>query len=100
MIIAHPVITFSSFFSRRWVQAVFRISRDGDSTNVKMDNVRPQIKDITPKADPKEIEIDMSEGMAIEMFGITSSSEEVCMSYILLVFKKCFCYLLIDFLEF
>lgn len=63
--------------NRRWVQAVFRISMGGNASNAKMDNVRPQIKDITPKADTEEIDIDMSEGMAIEMFGITSSSEEI-----------------------
>lgn len=94
----HSIISFSS---RRWVQAVFRISTVGDSTNVKMDNVRPQIKDITRKADTKEIEIDMSEGMAIEMFGITSSSEEVCM-YVFYSSRLnlYFCYLLNDFLRF
>lgn len=53
---------------------------------MEVDSVRPLMKDITPKADI-DGDIDMSEGMATEMFGIASSSEEVNYSFVLFSFK-------------
>ncbi|KAL3500802.1 hypothetical protein ACH5RR_039895 [Cinchona calisaya] len=64
--------------NRRWVQAVFRMKSDGGEnlSYVKTECVKPQVKDITPKIATDVLEVDMSEGLASEIFGIASSSEE------------------------
>ncbi|CAI9093728.1 OLC1v1029280C1 [Oldenlandia corymbosa var. corymbosa] len=63
--------------NRRWVQAVFRLIADETATDEKRDSIRPQVKDITPKSVSNELEVDMSEGMASEIFGTLSSSDEI-----------------------
>ncbi|XP_059644339.1 uncharacterized protein LOC132286091 [Cornus florida] len=68
--------------NRRWVQAVFRV--DGanllSSTNPAIEadflskgSINPEVV----KVPANDFEIDMSEGMAVEMFGFSPSSEEI-----------------------
>lgn len=52
---------------------------DGDNNISPAETVcvKPQVKDITPKIARDGVEVDISDGLACEMFGIASSSEEV-----------------------
>lgn len=65
--------------NRRWVQAVFQQadtdSREGASTGNEPTDLQGDCDKRTN--DINGFEIDMSEGMAFEMFGISSSSEEI-----------------------
>lgn len=61
---------------RRWVQAVFCSNHHENSSSVKRDTVRPQIKDITQKMNTNVADIDISEGIAADMFGLVSACEE------------------------
>lgn len=65
--------------NRRWVQAVFRMNGDDDDSLIcaKTEPVKPQVKDLTPKIATNGLEVDISDGLACEMFGIESSSEEI-----------------------
>ncbi|XP_073315487.1 uncharacterized protein [Primulina huaijiensis] len=59
--------------NRRWVQAVFQAAHciiESAVSHLQWDNDKP--KDVE-----NGFEIDLSEGMAVEMFGVPSSSEEV-----------------------
>lgn len=73
----------------RWVQAVFKAAhgncmsgeRTGKQVNhMEEDCYKPKVKDITWKDATNRSEIDLSEGMGVDMFGISSSSEEVKIS--------------------
>jgi hypothetical protein len=79
---------------RRWIQAVFRFS---DSSNYSVskesaikealcqENVKSNVKESTSQYPSNNFEIDMSEGVAAEMFGISPSNDnEVCSTYFLL----------------
>ncbi|XP_071919546.1 uncharacterized protein [Coffea arabica] len=63
----------------RWVQAVFRMNGDDDDnlSCVETEQVKPQVKDLIPKIATNGLEVDISDGLACEMFGIESSSEEI-----------------------
>ncbi|XP_071917657.1 uncharacterized protein [Coffea arabica] len=65
--------------NRRWVQAVFRMNGDDDDnlSCVETEQVKPQVKDLIPKIATNGLEVDISDGLACEMFGIESSSEEI-----------------------
>ncbi|CAA0838050.1 S-adenosyl-L-methionine-dependent methyltransferases superfamily protein [Striga hermonthica] len=66
--------------NRRWIQAVFRVVNDNNiSVTVPEDEHKDLNRDSaeTKKDDADGFEIDMSEGMALEMFDISSSSEEI-----------------------
>ncbi|XP_022892751.1 uncharacterized protein LOC111407483 isoform X3 [Olea europaea var. sylvestris] len=72
--------------NRRWVQAVFKAAhgncmsgeRTGKQVNhMEEDCYKPKVKDITWKDATNRSEIDLSEGMGVDMFGISSSSEEI-----------------------
>ncbi|PIN21553.1 putative methyltransferase [Handroanthus impetiginosus] len=65
--------------NRRWVQAVFRVA-DTDSMSCPTTGnelIDSQLDCNKAKDDVNGLEIDMSEGMAVEMFGISSSCEEI-----------------------
>lgn len=69
---------------RRWVQAVFRVGsgKSGGKTESKVkflgkDNDKPEIQKVALEDSANETEVDISEGMALEMFGISSPKEEV-----------------------
>ncbi|KAL2551625.1 S-adenosyl-L-methionine-dependent methyltransferase superfamily protein [Forsythia ovata] len=66
--------------NRRWVQAVFKAAggRTGKEVNHQEEDCsKPKVKDITWKDATNRSEIDLSEGMGIEMLGISSSSVEI-----------------------
>lgn len=70
--------------NRRWVQAVFRVGSgiSGGKTESKVkflgkDNGKPEIPKIVLEDSANETEVDISEGMALEMFGISSPKEEI-----------------------
>ncbi|GER35402.1 methyltransferase [Striga asiatica] len=66
--------------NRRWIQAVFRVVNDNKiSFTVYEDEQKDLNRDSakTKKDDANGFEIDMSEGMALEMFDISSSREEI-----------------------
>ncbi|KAJ6994647.1 hypothetical protein NC653_017452 [Populus alba x Populus x berolinensis] len=70
--------------NRRWIQAVFRFS---DSSNYSVskesaikealcqENVKSNVKESTSQYPSNNFEIDMSEGVAAEMFGISPSND-------------------------
>eukprot|EP00258_Populus_trichocarpa_P042347 XP_024458366.1 uncharacterized protein LOC7470683 isoform X2 [Populus trichocarpa] len=70
--------------NRRWIQAVFRFS---DSSNYSVskesaikealcqENVKSNVKESTSQCPSNNFEIDMSEGVASEMFGISPSND-------------------------
>lgn len=69
---------------RRWVQAVFRVGSgiSGGKTESKVKflgkvNDKPEIPKIILEDSANETEVDISEGMALQMFGISSPKEEV-----------------------
>ncbi|KAH6783005.1 S-adenosyl-L-methionine-dependent methyltransferases superfamily protein [Perilla frutescens var. hirtella] len=57
--------------NRRWVQAVFRAAESGNAP-VQLQGGHDESKD-----DIEATEVDISEGIALEMFGISSPSEEI-----------------------
>ncbi|XP_021655795.2 uncharacterized protein LOC110646608 isoform X2 [Hevea brasiliensis] len=69
--------------NRRWIQAVFRFSDMSNSCFSKkaaikenllgQENVEPKVKENTSKKTLNSIEVDISEGLAAEMFGILPS---------------------------
>ncbi|PHU28536.1 hypothetical protein BC332_00629 [Capsicum chinense] len=70
--------------NRRWVQAVFRIGSgtSGGKTKSKVKflgkgNDKPEIQKIILEDSANETDVDISEGMALEMFGISSPKEEI-----------------------
>lgn len=70
--------------NRRWVQAVFRVGSgiSGGKTESKVkflgkDNDVPEIPKVILEDSANETEVDISEGMALEMFGISSPKEEI-----------------------
>ncbi|CAH9125474.1 unnamed protein product [Cuscuta epithymum] len=69
--------------NRRWVQAVFHLGcgksdlkTEGKVKELGMESPEPVIP-IKTEDNANEFDIDISEGIAFEMFGISSSSEEV-----------------------
>ena len=50
---------------------------DDNLSCVETEQVKPQVKDLIPKIATNGLEVDISDGLACEMFGIESSSEEV-----------------------
>nr|GMC49378.1 Methyltransferase-like protein [Ipomoea batatas] len=69
--------------NRRWVQAVFRLGCGKSSVNTEskvkligMDSPKPVIPERT-QSNTNEFDFDISDGMALDMFGISSSSEEI-----------------------
>ncbi|KAL0323740.1 UNVERIFIED_CONTAM: putative methyltransferase C3H7.11 [Sesamum calycinum] len=65
--------------NRRWVQAVFQRADTDSSSGASTGNEPTHLQGDCDKRkdDINGFEIDMSEGMAFEMFGISSSSEEI-----------------------
>ncbi|KAI3468104.1 hypothetical protein Pfo_024767 [Paulownia fortunei] len=65
--------------NRRWVQAVFRAADTNSISGAMTGNELIHLEGDSEKRkdDDNGFEIDMSEGMAVEMFGISSSSEEI-----------------------
>ena len=93
---------------RRWVQAVFRFS---DSVNYSPCSEAPTKVDlccqenVRPKADAepvKDFVVDMSEGMAFEMFGVPTTNDNEVNIWILIEhwMKECYIYFLVQFLFF
>ncbi|KAL0311857.1 UNVERIFIED_CONTAM: tRNA N(3)-methylcytidine methyltransferase METTL6 [Sesamum radiatum] len=74
--------------NRRWVQAVFQQADTNSSSGASTGNEPTRLRGDCDKRkdDINGFEIDMSEGMAFEMFGISSSSEEI----IELTIRDCF----------
>nr|GMC53080.1 putative methyltransferase [Ipomoea batatas] len=69
--------------NRRWVQAVFRLGCGKSSVNTEskvkligLDSPKPVIPETT-QSNTNGFDFDISDGMALDMFGISSSSEEV-----------------------
>lgn len=68
---------------RRWVQAVFRVSDGSNSSSSKEaqtnhldnDNIDREIKQTNLNGGLNDSAIDLSEGVAFDMFGISPSSE-------------------------
>ncbi|CAL5358682.1 hypothetical protein CsSME_00048690 [Camellia sinensis var. sinensis] len=72
--------------NRRWVQAVFRLHDANSSCCTKPGNEAglfckegstPELNETTLEEPINDFEVDMSEGMAVEMFGISTSKEEI-----------------------
>ncbi|KAH7855960.1 hypothetical protein Vadar_031018 [Vaccinium darrowii] len=66
--------------NRRWVQAVFRLHDASSSCCTKPGNELVHRKDSMPelKESPlEETEIDIADSVAVEMFGITTSTDEI-----------------------
>ncbi|XP_060208528.1 uncharacterized protein LOC132635932 [Lycium barbarum] len=70
--------------NRCWVQAVFRVGSgiSGGKTESKVkfigkNNDQPEIQKIILEDSANETEVDISKGMALEMFGISSPTEEI-----------------------
>ncbi|KAK9273661.1 hypothetical protein L1049_018471 [Liquidambar formosana] len=72
--------------NRRWMQAVFRIldvvnsSITEPAINIDLlceENVELEVKENTLTEHANDFEVDMSEGLAVEMFGISPSSDEI-----------------------
>ncbi|KAK7290964.1 hypothetical protein RIF29_05781 [Crotalaria pallida] len=69
--------------NRRWVQAVFRVSDDSNSSSgikaeanlLDSDNIDQEIKRNNLNIGLNESAIDLSEGVAFDMFGVSPSSE-------------------------
>ncbi|XP_037492908.1 uncharacterized protein LOC105638120 isoform X2 [Jatropha curcas] len=69
--------------NRRWVQAVFRYSDISKSSfcekspvkenTLDQGNTEPKVKETTSKETMDNVEVDMSEGLAAEMFGVLPS---------------------------
>lgn len=74
---------FSFFCFRRWVQAVFRVSdsskllssQKAEANNLDGDNVDKEIKQNNFNGGLNDSAVDLSEGVAIDMFGVLPSSE-------------------------
>lgn len=70
--------------NRRWVQAVFRVGSgiSGGKTESKVkflgkDSDVPEIPKVILEDSANETEVDISEGMALDMFGVSSPKEEI-----------------------
>ncbi|KAM7507498.1 hypothetical protein LguiA_017951 [Lonicera macranthoides] len=72
--------------NRRWVQAVFRIKGTNCLSNTQIetkvnllskDSPKPETEHNTLKEPENGLEIDLSEGMAADMFGISPSTDEI-----------------------
>ncbi|KAA8546213.1 hypothetical protein F0562_003048 [Nyssa sinensis] len=71
--------------NRRWVQAVFRlnganllsITKATVKADVCKENNKHEVKENTPREPVNDFELDMSEGIAVEMFGISPSNNEI-----------------------
>ncbi|KAL2317935.1 hypothetical protein Fmac_031811 [Flemingia macrophylla] len=69
--------------NRRWVQAVFRVSDSSDSSsskedeanNLDSDNIDKEIKQNNMNGSLNDSVVDLSEGVAVDMFGVLPSSE-------------------------
>lgn len=66
-------------YYRRWVQAVFQAAETESVRGATTENAPVQLQRgrDESKDDVQAIDIDISEGIAAEMFGIPSSTEEV-----------------------
>ncbi|KAK6161986.1 hypothetical protein DH2020_001827 [Rehmannia glutinosa] len=64
--------------NRRWVQAVFQAADTNSISGAVTENEPVHLQgNCEIRKDDVNVEIDMSEGMAVEMFGIASSCEEI-----------------------
>lgn len=70
---------------RRWIQAVFRLSDDVNSSSSMeaalkkefpgQEYIRPKVEEITVMGLVDDSEVDISEGVAVDMFGISPSND-------------------------
>uniref|UniRef100_A0A5B7BJR0 Methyltransferase type 12 domain-containing protein n=1 Tax=Davidia involucrata TaxID=16924 RepID=A0A5B7BJR0_DAVIN len=71
--------------NRRWVQAVFRLNGANFLSSTKAtaeadlckQSTKREVKENTSKEPMNDFELDMSEGVAVEMFGVSPSSDEI-----------------------
>ena len=78
--------------SRRWIQAVFCHSDDASSSSsmeasVKIDlpgeeYIEPKVRENTLTEVVNNFDVDMSEGVAVDMFGISPSNDNVVKFYL------------------
>lgn len=85
---------------RRWVQAVFRVKGTNCLSNTQIetkvdlhskDSPKPETEKNTLKELENGLEIDLSEGMAADMFGISPSTDEVTNYFLLIYICVCVC---------
>lgn len=65
--------------NRRWVQATFRLSNDDKNQSEQQNNIqlKSDSDDQTTKETVDNTDIDISDGLAMEMFGASPSNHEV-----------------------
>ncbi|KAK6161985.1 hypothetical protein DH2020_001826 [Rehmannia glutinosa] len=86
--------------NRRWVQAVFQAAGTNSISGAVTENEPVHLQgNCEIRKDDVNVEIDMSEGMAVEMFGIASSREEGLLFQDKITFKRVSTHLHIDRLD-